>query len=439
MKNVLSSGFAVFALVFASANACAGDIAPLFSRPANWRQKAAAYHKHLRKDGFRFADETGRVLYAAANRSNVLWNGMNVYETKIMFGDVGFVERVEISLYNRGDDKSARGLSTEGLERILENVRSAMRNRTKSGEVEQVRRQGGYVYTQKFSGPSQNAELSWGVAAGSGAAKTVHFAKLTLLPPAAAAGAKQNSRMSSRQSRARSSANVKSNIVRNSRGDVWIKNIPMVDQGQKGYCAVATAERVLRYFGNNVDEHELAQMAGSTAMGGTSSDALVKTVRRICSNYSLGYEGFLDMAPGTMRSIEEETERYNKTAKRLHEKQIAPDAFRQSFYGASGNSISSKVLYEMRKRDYRRDKFVSAVHEHINEGVPIVWGVRIGYYREPDIPQAEGGHIRLIVGYNDKTEEILYSDSWGSRHVLKRMPLDWAFTMTRQMFALKPL
>lgn len=439
MKSALSLRLAVLAMAFASANAIAGDIAPLFARPANWKQKAAAYHKHLKKDGFRFADETGRVLYASANRSDILWNGINVYETKIMFGDAGFVERVEISLYNRGDDRKAGGLSAAGLERLLENVRSALRTKMNSTEIEHTQRRGGYVYTQKFFGASQNAELSWGVSADPGAARIAHFVKLTLLPPSAASGTRQPSRMSSRQKRTGASRNVKSNVMRNSRGDVWIKNIPMVDQGQKGYCAVATAERVLRYYGNNVDEHELAQMAGSTADGGTSSSELVKTVRRICSNYSLGYEGILDMAPGTMRSIEEETERYNKTAKRLHEKQIAPDAFRQSFYGASGNSISSKVLYEMRKRDYRRDKFISAVHEHINEGVPIVWGVRIGYYREPDIPQAEGGHIRLIVGYNDKTEEILYSDSWGSRHVLKKMPLDWAFTMTRQMFALKPL
>src|SRR5262249_53890016 len=32
-------------------------------------------------------------------------------------------------------------------------------------------------------------------------------------------------------------------------GDVFIPSIPMIDQGDKGYCAVASAARVLNYYG----------------------------------------------------------------------------------------------------------------------------------------------------------------------------------------------
>jgi hypothetical protein len=42
-------------------------------------------------------------------------------------------------------------------------------------------------------------------------------------------------------------------------GDVWLGDVPMVDQGQKGYCVVASAERVMRYYGSKVDENELAR------------------------------------------------------------------------------------------------------------------------------------------------------------------------------------
>jgi hypothetical protein len=41
----------------------------------------------------------------------------------------------------------------------------------------------------------------------------------------------------------------------------------MVDQGEKGYCVVASVERVLRYYGGTVDQHELAQIANSDAAG----------------------------------------------------------------------------------------------------------------------------------------------------------------------------
>ncbi|MFR4224380.1 MAG: hypothetical protein ACLT38_12745 [Akkermansia sp.] len=38
-----------------------------------------------------------------------------------------------------------------------------------------------------------------------------------------------------------------------------IQDIPMVDQGQKGYCVVATAARIFAYYGMDyVDQHELA-------------------------------------------------------------------------------------------------------------------------------------------------------------------------------------
>ena len=55
-------------------------------------------------------------------------------------------------------------------------------------------------------------------------------------------------------------------------GDVKLRDLPMVDQGDKGYCVVASVERVMRYYGAAVDQHELAQVA--------NSDAAIGTVRR---------------------------------------------------------------------------------------------------------------------------------------------------------------
>ena len=47
--------------------------------------------------------------------------------------------------------------------------------------------------------------------------------------------------------------------------------------------------------------------------------------------------------------------------------------------------------------------------------------------------------MRLIVGYNAKTEEILYSDSWGAGHELKRMKADDAWTITTGLMTVEPL
>src|SRR5262249_36952060 len=53
---------------------------------------------------------------------------------------------------------------------------------------------------------------------------------------------------------------LKARVKRELNGDVWIPVVPMVDQGHKGYCAAAVAERVLRYYGHDVDQHEIAQL-----------------------------------------------------------------------------------------------------------------------------------------------------------------------------------
>ena len=69
------------------------------------------------------------------------------------------------------------------------------------------------------------------------------------------------------------------NVENRNNGDVVIMNIPMVDQGPKGYCVPATFERCMRYMKIPADMYLLA-MAGNTGMGGgTVISTLVKAVQ----------------------------------------------------------------------------------------------------------------------------------------------------------------
>lgn len=43
--------------------------------------------------------------------------------------------------------------------------------------------------------------------------------------------------------------------------------------------------------------------------------------------------------------------------------------------------------------------------------------------------------MRVIVGYNPNTEEVLYSDSWGDRHKVKRMKVDDAYMITTSLWS----
>ena len=84
-------------------------------------------------------------------------------------------------------------------------------------------------------------------------------------------------------------------------------------------------------------------------------------------------------------------------------------------------------------------KFQRGIAGLIDQGVPAMWGVMLGLLPEPEIPQASGGHMRLIIGYNLKTNEILYTDSWGAEHALKRMPIANAYAMTTGLYYMEPM
>jgi len=62
---------------------------------------------------------------------------------------------------------------------------------------------------------------------------------------------------------------------------VVIKDVPMVDQGEKGYCVVAACERLFRYYGIKTDANELAQLANSSAMYGTSLQAMMESLKKL--------------------------------------------------------------------------------------------------------------------------------------------------------------
>lgn len=79
-------------------------------------------------------------------------------------------------------------------------------------------------------------------------------------------------------------------VSRSDEGHAYIKGIPMIDQGDKGYCAAATLARVLQYYGYSVDQHAMAALAETeaklteNARGGTLRDNIIKAMRRICGS-----------------------------------------------------------------------------------------------------------------------------------------------------------
>ena len=71
---------------------------------------------------------------------------------------------------------------------------------------------------------------------------------------------------------------------------VRILNIPMVDQGAKGYCVVASVQRLFEYYGISCDMHQLAQIAKSDPNSGTSSVETNKQLGAIDYLFKTRYE-----------------------------------------------------------------------------------------------------------------------------------------------------
>jgi hypothetical protein len=225
-------------------------------------------------------------------------------------------------------------------------------------------------------------------------------------------------------------------VKREASGDVWIGSVPMVDQGQKGYCVVASAERVMRFYGGDVDQNELAQIANTKTEGGTSPQAMYEALKKLSQRLRVKVR---DLEKTDVRDYLKLIAEYNRAAKKAGVSPI-PEMGDVIDLGVMYQAIKGEVLKEVRTRN-KADlgKFTREVQGEIDKGVPLLWSVQLGLFPERGVPQSGGGHMRLIIGYNTKTQEILFSDSWGAGHESKRMPADVAWTITTGLLTIEPL
>jgi hypothetical protein len=210
----------------------------------------------------------------------------------------------------------------------------------------------------------------------------------------------------------------------------------MVDQGDKGYCVVASTERVMRYYGTSVDANELAQIANSDTERGTSYFAMIESLKRVAGRLKVRVR---EVEKLEVRDVLALIKDYNRAAKKAGASEI-PDPGHlidlNSVYGA----MKGEVLRDTRtKSKGDLDRFQRAVRDNIDRGTPLLWTVYLGVLEDKTALQLGGGHMRLIIGYNAKTNDIFYSDSWGAGHERKRMSAADAWTITTGLAKIEPL
>ena len=263
-------------------------------------------------------------------------------------------------------------MSDDDLKSFLKTIASKIEPDGELGSPERRKlKTGGMAYCRRWDDLDPSVELSWGVSGSSSKTRTAEYVRLVLTPKKALA--KPSTRAESGPD-ARTKA--QSNVSKGPGGDVWIKGVPMVDQGEKGYCAVATTERVMRYYGIAVDEHELAHMAKSSAEGGTSVSAMIDVVKMVGSKHRLGYSEIVRMTK-SVDDVVREVKAYNKVAKVEKGEQISLDAHtvnRRIDTTSLREAMDPEILRKMRVKDGRYRKFLSEVQDAGRQGSAGVLG-----------------------------------------------------------------
>jgi len=406
-----------------------------------WQQNAPAFLADHASLGFRWVSTT----HDTARAQHLTFHDLPVYETLARFDHDALTE-LTLSLYNRGD---AGTLSVEEFQQLLTAVDEKLTAWSGAKGIvfkTQERTATATVHRKAWVREPYRVDL---VSSYSEKSRAQGIA--TVLPEYARLQVSkfdplQDPRRSALVGtppppRSISALDLKQRVRHQPDGDVIIPSVPMVDQGEKGYCAAAVCERVLRYYGRNLDQHEIAQLARTSAGGGTSPEQMVAALRRISDETHMDVTALREF---NLHDFDQLVTDYNRIAKKARKPET-------EFRHRQGNltiiespllayhGMDPALLKEARlKHDSQLAEFKSTVSKSINNGAPLTWGCVVGVLKEKPEIKGFGGHMRLIIGYNDRTQEILYTDTWGAGHELKRLSLADAWTITIGLYCLQP-
>lgn len=412
----------------------------VFFKDYNWNTSQEEFEKTWKDKGFEWTSNLKNTARhpGVVNRfdpkskkfvrESLKIGKVEVGETLVQFGDEG-IKLVEISAYNRGDDETIVDErkffeKTEQFKKMI-TAQSDARPEEAGRDFSSASRLNRTVWKNHEKGTQYLLEWSTTKDSGRFQAEFLHV-KLGPIPTGLANLANTHYK---RPTVTR--LEMQGRVKRNDKGDVFIDSVPMVDQGAKGYCAVAASSRVMLYYGIDASQHEIAQLA-ATDERGTNRDDMIATLKKASSKFGLKFNKIEDVDDREMNRL---IKSYNRQAKRDGRKET-PDP--DKFYFNPWEHFDIDTLRSVRQSGSGYSDFQNKVRSYIDQGVPLIWSLMLGLYPEEgkENPQGGGGHMRLIIGYNSKTDEILFSDSWGAGHELKRMKMADAYACTTSVTAL---
>ncbi len=417
---------ALFALLVGfGLTAAATPLEAWIQSPETWQTTAANYIIRHRAWRLHWVSETDRsVLRSALPQLSLLEHPIE--DLHVRFSQ-NRPDRISAMIYNRGDSGSIeKERFTELLNQLRQDI-TDFANRSPSRQESQRRGRNINIHRQHWRLDPNLWTLLWSEteARRSGGVNYPYQAEFITLhvQPLEIAAAGRSTRASAQHRR---TVPLTNHLQRHRNGDLFIANLPMVDQGDKGYCAVASLERIMRHYQIDIDQHELAQIARTSTRRGTNPEVMLDALRQagaFLGIYIRSHEEF------EARDLQQLIQYYNRLARRQRAEQV--ELGRTVELTTLYLSLDYDLLKEARgQRQSNVRGFMRTIERYIDRGIPLLWSCMVGIVPESPPLRGAGGHMRLIIGYNSETEEIIYSDSWGHGHEFKRMPLADAYTIT---------
>lgn len=224
---------------------------------------------------FKFVENQFFINHSAEQLKSIsLWG----WKPKELYIDYRNQKRITINLWNRGDSQEAwkdayKKLTVlknrlKSLEDCFGNTtaRFSMEKKIFQSEITALRQTIDYF----FLANDIMIQLRW---------SRNEFISIDLL-----SYSEQTSPISSESNSHSLASTLKQSVIESPDGYLFINSIPMISQGDKGYCAPASLARILQYYGYPVSMHSLSELAETSATQGTHMDEIFSSVQRICNS-----------------------------------------------------------------------------------------------------------------------------------------------------------
>ena len=198
------------------------------------------------------------------------------------------------------------------------------------------------------------------------------------------------------------------NVERRPNGDVLIKNVPMIEQGPRGYCTIATGAMVLDYWGSPVPLEVIAQCQTVSWLGDTINAMHFKDVVELVAKEASLKTEFTDK----QRPL-----RFNQVIDEI-------DAGRPICFGRF--VTQERIALHRAWRD--------EVEKNPNFKIPEE--DRDARKKWPN--SLNDTHTSIITGYNKEQKVIMLTESWGEGNRYFRMSWDEAIASLNFMQTFRP-